>query len=241
MGGGRQRAARARDGAGRRGPGVGGVRRRQAEGDARGRHARLRPPARRPTRRRPRSRRCCGELNDDPRVSGILLQLPTPEAHRRQRPDVADRPGEGRRRPDARLRRPARQGPARAAAVHAGRLHGAARPLRRRARGRRGGRRRPLRPRRQAGRADAARAPRDRDDLPLAHARPARGLPPRGRARRGGRPPPHGPGRLGQGGRDGDRRRHQPHRRRASSATSTSTPRPSAPRGSRRCRAASAR
>ena len=56
---------------------------------------------------------------------------------------------------------------------------------------------------------------RHRDRLPLAHPRPRRGLPPRRRARRRRRAPADDPGRLGQAGRDGDRRRDQPHRRRA--------------------------
>ena len=181
------------------------------------------------------------ELNADPRVSGILLQLPTPRPHRRQRADLADRPGQGRRRAHAGVGRAAGQGPARPAAVHAGRVHGAARPLRRRAGGRRGGRGRALGPRRQAGGADAARPPRDGHDLPLAHARPARGLPARRRARRGGRPPADGPGRLGAGGRDGDRRRHQPHRRRPRRRRGLRRGGRARRRGSRRCPAASGR
>ncbi len=155
-----------------------------------------------------------GELNADPRVSGILLQLPTP-AH-------IDGNGltwlidpakdvDGLTPVSAGLLAKGRPG---LRPCTPGGLHGAARPPRRRARGRRGGRRRPLGPRRQAGRPDAARPQRDRDRLPLAHARPAGGLPPRRRPRRRRRPAADGPGRLDQAGRHGARRGHQPHRRR---------------------------
>ena len=159
--------------------------------------------------------RLLSRLNDDPAVSGILLQLPTPPQVDGAGADRADRPGQGRRRAHADLRRAAGQGPPRPAPVHARRRDGDAAPPRRRARGRRGRRRRPLRPRRQADLGAAARRQRHRHHLPLAHARPRGGLPPRRRARRRGRPPGVRPGRLGQGGRDGHRRRHQPDRRRA--------------------------
>ena len=114
------------------------------------------------------------ELNDDPRVSGILLQLPTPDHIDGSGLTALIDPAkdvDGLTPVSAGLLVKGRPG---AAAVHPGRLPGAARPLRGRARGRRGGRDRALRPGRQARGADAARAPRDRDDLPLAHARPAR-------------------------------------------------------------------
>ena len=95
----------------------------------------------------------------------------------------------------------------------------------------------------QAGGAAAARAPRDRDDVPFAHARPRR----RGRraptswSRRSGQPGLIR-GRLDQAGRGRDRRRHQPRsRRQARGATSSSRPRASGPSRSRRCRAASGR
>ena len=129
-----------------------------------------------------------GELNADPRVSGILLQLPTPGHIDGNGLTWLIDPGQGRRRAHAGLGRAAGQGPPRAAAVHAVGLHGAARPLRGRARGRRGRRGRALGPRRQADRPDAAGPQRDRDDVPLAHARPAGGVPPRRRARRRGGP-----------------------------------------------------
>src|SRR5918911_760036 len=94
------------------------------------------------------------ELNGDPRVSGILLQLPTPPHIDGSGLTWLIDPGK-----DVDGLTP----------VSAG-LLGAARPPRRRARGSGGGRRRPLRPRRQAGRPDAARAPRDGHDLPFADA-----------------------------------------------------------------------
>ena len=83
-----------------------------------------------------------------------------------------DRPRQGRRRPAPDQRR-----------APAARACPASRPARRsasskcstargRARGRERGGDRPQRARRQADRAAAARAPRHRDDLPLAHARP---------------------------------------------------------------------
>ena len=56
---------------------------------------------------------------------------------------------------------------------------------------------------------------RDGDDVPFAHPRPRRGLPPRGRPDRRRRPGEDGQGRLGQARRDRHRRRHEPHRRTA--------------------------
>ena len=91
-----------------------------------------------------------------------------------------DRPAQGRRRAHPHERRPPRAGARRrwCRRTPVGR-DGAAAACRRRARGRRGGRRRPQRPRRQADGLAAARRERDRDDLPFAHARPRRGVPPR--------------------------------------------------------------
>ena len=79
---------------------------------------RLRPPAagrhaagrRRGAARRARRR---------PARLGHPAPAPDAGAHRRRRDDRPDRPGQGRRRADAGLGRPARPGPARAAAVHA--------------------------------------------------------------------------------------------------------------------------
>ena len=56
------------------------------------------------------------ELNADPAVNGILLQLPTPPQVDGPALTDGDRPRQGRRRPDADLDRPAGQGPARACA-----------------------------------------------------------------------------------------------------------------------------
>ena len=74
----------------------------------------------------------------------------------------------------------------------------------------------------QAGRVAAPRPERDRDRLPLAHARPRRGLPACRRARRRRRAPAPDHRRHGEARRDGDRRRHDPHGRRRRRATSTS-------------------
>ena len=54
------------------------LRRRQAEGERRGRDPRLRPPARPQTHRTRRSARSCTSSTPNPAVNGILLQLPTP-------------------------------------------------------------------------------------------------------------------------------------------------------------------
>ena len=138
------------------------------------------------------------ELNADPRVSGILLQLPTPEHIDGNgltwlidpakdvdglTPVSAGLLAKGR--PGLRPCTPS--GCMELLDRYGVELEGAEAVVRR-----------ALRPRRQARGADAARAQRDRDDVPLAHARPARRLPPRGRARRRGRPPAHGAGRLDQ-------------------------------------------
>ena len=79
------------------------------------------------------------------------------------------------------------------------------------ARGRRGGRGRPLEPVRQADGAAAARRQRDGDDVPFAHARPRRHLRARRHPHRRDRAAAAGQGRLGQAGRHRHRRRHQPH------------------------------
>ena len=129
------------------------------------------------------------ELAADPAVSGILLQLPTPEAPGLRRADRPHPGGEGRRRADHGQRRAPRPGPAGAAAVHAGRRHDAARRVRRPAAGRGGGGGRPLRAGRQADGPAAAGPARDGDDLPLPHARPRRGLPAGRRAGRRRRHP----------------------------------------------------
>ena len=134
------------------------LRRRQAEGVARGRASQgfdHRLPADAPTTR---STRSCSELNADPRVSGILLQLPTP-------PQVDGAALTALIDPDKDVdgltpisAGPARPGPP---GLRPCTPAGVMELLRRHdvdARGRRGGRRRPLRPRRQAGRRAAAAA-----------------------------------------------------------------------------------
>ena len=106
-------------------------------------------------------------------------QLPGARPPRRRRAHRPRSTRQGRRRPDADLAPGcSRSGAPGLRPVHAGGLHAAAR--RRRgvdARGRRGGRRRALEPLRQADGPAPARRERHRDRLPLAHARPRRGLP----------------------------------------------------------------
>ena len=154
-------------------------------------------------------------LNADEAVDGILLQLPLPDhLDGVELTGMIDR-GQGRRRPDAGQRRPARARSRGAAAVHAAGRHDAARRRRRAARGRRGGGDRPLEPLRQADGAAAAGRQRDGHDVPLAHPRPRRGVPPRRRADRGRRARADGQGRLGQARRGRHRRRHEPRRRQA--------------------------
>ena len=114
-----------------------------------------------------------------------------------------------------------------------------------------GGDRRPLEHRRQADGAAVAQAPLHGDHRPFAHSRSACGRAPRRRAGRRRRPAGNGARRLGQAGRDRDRRRHQPRARRrrptrrasprrVSSATSPMRKPPRSPARSRRCQAASA-
>ena len=76
------------------------------------------------------------ELNEDPRVSGILLQLPTPEHIDGSFSDHADRSAQGRRRVDPDFRGPPGQGTSGPAALHPGGGDGTAPPPRRRTRGR---------------------------------------------------------------------------------------------------------
>ena len=65
-------------------------------------------------------------LNDDPLVSGILVQLPLPGADRRRRGHRDHRPGEGRRRLPHHQRRSARGGRRRHGPVHPARVSDAA-------------------------------------------------------------------------------------------------------------------
>ena len=96
-------------------------------------------------------------LNEDPAVSGILLQLPVPEHLDGTDADRHDRSRQGRGRAHAGQRGTARAGTARAAAVHAAGGARAARERGWRAGGRRGGRGGALEPVRQADGAAAAR------------------------------------------------------------------------------------
>ena len=126
------------------------------------------------------------ELNADDAVSGIIVQLPLPDAIDPARVIAAVDPLKDVDGLTPDQRRPAR---CRAATALVPATPSGVMELLRRGghelEGARGGRRRPLRPGRQAGRLAAARRERDRHDLPLAHARPRRGLPPRRRAGRG--------------------------------------------------------
>ena len=171
----------------RRRPRVGGLRQGQAEGVRRGRHAGLQLPAagRRHARRGRRAHRA-----PERRLRGERNPLPAAGARppRRRRADRADRREQGRRRADPGQRRAARARPRGAAALHAVGRHAPARRRRRRSVGRRGGRHRALEPLRQADGPAAARRQRHGDDVPLAHAGPRRGLPPRRRAHRRCRP-----------------------------------------------------
>ncbi len=125
------------------------------------------------------------ELNADDGVDGILVQLPLAGRDRRGARDPRGRPDQGRGRlPSRRTRASSTSaGPRTSRATALGvialldeyevELAGAAR-----------GRRRAQRHRREAGGDAPARPPRDRDDLPFAHARP-RGRGRAGRRRRG--------------------------------------------------------
>ena len=92
------------------------------------------------------------QLNADPAVSGIIVQLPLPAHIDAARVDVGGRSGQGRRRAHADQRGAARAGPRRPRARDAVGRDGAAARLRHAARGRARGGRRPQRPGRQAGR-----------------------------------------------------------------------------------------
>ena len=155
------------------------------------------------------------ELNADPKIDGILVQLPLPE-HIGSRPgDPGDRAGEGRRRLPLRQCRQDRHRRAgtRLRALHAGRLDAADRAGARQGpvRARCGGVG-PLQHRRQADGAICCWPPmRPSPSLTAARATCRRRAPGRHRGRRG-RPAADGQGRLDQARRDGDRCRHQPHR-----------------------------
>ena len=129
-------------------------------------------------------------LNGDRAVSGVLLQLPLPEHLDGPALTGDDRRRQGRRRPHAGQRRAAVARAPRPAAVHAARGDGAAGRHRRRSW---------RAPKRSSSGARTCSASRWRSccsranatvtDLPLAHARPARGVRPRGGPDRRGRAP----------------------------------------------------
>ena len=180
------------------------------------------------------------ELAADPAVSGILLQLPTPK-HLDSDALIARIPAEkdvdGLTTANAGLLAQGRPGlrPCTPAGVMT-LLDGVRRPPV----GRGGGRGRPLGARRQADGPAAAGAERDGDDLPLAHARPRRGLP---AGRRAGRRRRH-PGIVGAdavkpGATVIDVGIHR--ERTACAGTSSSTPSPRSRARSPRCRVGSAR
>ena len=134
--------------------------------------------------------RLLNELGDDPRVSGILLQLPTPPHIDGGALTECIDPAkdvDGLTPISAGLLAKGRPG------LRPCTPSGVMELLRRHdvpARGRGGRRRGPLGPGGQAGRRAPAGRERDGHDVPLAHARPRRGVPPRRRADRRRR---HGP------------------------------------------------
>ena len=126
------------------------------------------------------------DLNADPEVDGILVQLPLPDGSGVAAGARPDRSGQGRRRPPPGQRGSAVDRPRRAGAGHAARAAGAARPLRRRDRGATRGDRGALEPGRPAGGRPVPAPQRHGDDGALAHARPRRRRPAGGhRGRRG--------------------------------------------------------
>ena len=156
------------------------------------------------------------ELAADPRVSGILLQLPTPPQVDGRGAGRADPGGQGRRRPHAAC--PAGCSPRAARACARARPSGVMEMLRRHDVALEGAEAVVVGRSDLVGRPLSALLLAANATVTVCHSRTrdlADGLPPRRRARRRGRAPADDPGRLGQAGRDGDRRRDQPHRRRA--------------------------
>ncbi len=102
-----RRRARPRRGAGGRRSGEPGLCPQQGQGDGRGRARELRAsPCPRPPAR-PSCWRWSAQLNADPEVDGILVQLPLPQQIDPQRVHRRDRSGQGRRRLPPRECRPA--------------------------------------------------------------------------------------------------------------------------------------
>ena len=177
----------ARHGARRRGSRVGDLHPDEAQGCRRGRDHLVRPPSSgrhgrgRPARpRRGAERRRRGGRN--PRAAAA------PGPHRRGACPAHGRSDQGRGRLPPVQRGSALPRPADPRARDADRRDRAPRRVRDPARRRQGGRRRPELDRRQARGDAAARAERDRHDLPFAHGRSRRGDAGGGRARRRRRP-----------------------------------------------------
>ena len=230
VGRGRARAARPGDDPGRRRSGVRGLRRRQAARRAPRSASAASTTGCRPTAAQAEVAACSTQLNADPGVSGILLQLPTPGAHRRPALTgliAPDKDVDGL----TPIAPGCWQGPPGPAAVHAARRAWSccdATTSTWRA------------PRRSSSAAPSSSASRS----PRCCCRPTRPSRPATRARAtcaavcrradvlvaavGRAAADHG--RLGQARRGGDRRRHEPRRRRARRATSTSTRSPRSPR-----------
>ena len=217
-----------RDRPGRRGPGERGLCPLEEQGDGRGRHGELRAQPARHDQRGRAARSWSIELNADPAVDGILVQLPLPPQIDATRVIETHRPGQGRRRLPPDQRRPAGDRPRRLRAVHAARLP----HLLKQELGDLAGLEAVV-----IGRSNIVGKPMallllarelHRHHRPFAHARPARRRPPRRHRRRRGRPAGNGQRRLDQARRDGDRRRHQPDRRptTARAAWSATSPSP---------------
>ncbi len=180
--------------------------------------------------RTPARRSCRGRERAERRPGGERDHRPAAAARPPGRGacHVRGRPGEGRRRAHPDECGSARPGARRSGVGHSVGRDRAAAPIRHAAGGGACGRRGSQRPGGQAGRLAAAGRERDRDGVPLAHAGPRAGVPVRGRADRRRRAPAARDRRDGARGCNRDRRRHEPHRRRAWWATSTSRPPPSA-------------
>ena len=132
------------------------------------------------------------ELNDDPTVDGVIVQMPLPPTIRLRAVIDAIDPRQGHRRHPPAERRAAAAGLRRVPAGDGARRGRDPPPIGHRDRGPGCGRRRSLGGGRHAGGVPARQGGRDRHGLPFADARPGRHVP-RGRHRgRRGRPP--GPG-----------------------------------------------
>ena len=187
-----------------------------------------------------------GRLNDDPQVSGILVQLPLPAQIGADAVIATIDPEkdvDGFHTTNAGLLSVGGDG---MVPVHPARLPDAAEGPPRGPRGRAGSRARPLEHRGQADGPPADPRELHGDRRPLPDPGPRRGMPARGHPRGRGGPAADGSRELGPAGRGGHRRRHQPDRRGETarpcwSATWTSRVRARWRPGSLRYRAASDR